>query len=60
MGSGGDLSRPSSNFLDYENDECVETYFVDAREKPGSINPITSNRLDYVRRINMQNLTAIG
>ena len=42
MGSGGNLSRPSSNFLDVENDECVEAYFVDAREKPGSKTPIVS------------------
>ena len=43
MSSGGFLGRPSSNFLDYENDESVENYFVDARENPGSRNPIRSN-----------------
>ena len=43
MGSGGYLGRPSSNFLDYENDESVENYFVDAREKPGSKNPLSLN-----------------
>ena len=42
MGSGGNLIKPSSNFFGNENDESVEAYFVDAREQPGSSNPISS------------------
>ena len=46
MGSGGKLSRRSSNFLDYENDENVKAYFEDAREKPVSeIPPLNNSKI---------------
>ena len=44
MGSGGKMSRRSSNFSESENDENVDAYFVDAREMPGSKTPISLNR----------------
>ena len=36
------MSRRPSNFSLGENDERAEAYFVDAREKPGSMIPSTS------------------
>ena len=50
-GSGGNSSRPTSNFFGNENDESDEAYFVDAREQPGSSNPISSLN-SIVTRVN--------
>ena len=45
MDSGGNMSRHSSNNLNNENDENVNAYFEDAREKPVSkIPPIKNSK----------------
>ena len=46
MALGGILSRQYSNNLTNENDEKVESDFVDARDEPESTNPIPNNSIN--------------
>ena len=48
MASGGNLSRQSSNILENENDDKVESDFVDARDEPESTIQIPNSRCEIV------------